>query len=735
MTVPAHVPSLSVPGPAPTVRGRDPRSGIALVIVLGMMALLMVLAVGFFVAMRTERLAARSFADEVRARQMAHAAITRAVADVNTEIAGANRVIPNWPNEVKVSGGDNAGFSLSTNVMAHVPGFLVPAVLSQAGNVGWITAPYGNGRFGYMAVNVSGLLDPNRDYSTTNSAIFPRDVGFDANEIAYGHNYMYSALRELATTSSTATMLFQGRTSASYRNKPYLRAETVPDLWIVGRYNYGGPLPLRSYPESFFPYSYFPPGYRADDGSAQEAVYIGGTPQEVANRQADIEAQFLDMGLTATDASHAAINLIDFLDEDSVPGGINGGAITTGPNCDSFSTEPVPMLHQFRITSVLYARAGGTREVRINVRAQVWYPFVQATNLQYRLRVQVTLNGGGYTVLPPQTLALGSAWAQDTVASQQMEFIFTNSSITPPTSVTVNELAVLDPQGRVVDRVCGPDRPATLTPWNSNFAGAFGVQFGSWWWVGDPRINWLWRPELNAPAADNHWRIGSRRTVNEPNWAARHPSVQGEYGRTEMYVRNRGELRTVGELGLMVGRANDSPLAWKTIRLLGPASDGDVLPVFDRFTVNTNVLQGIVNPNTLNHRPLQAVLLNALAARWPDESGAPRLNVAQSQEAALAIRNAYGGTNPFNNRSDLARVETLVGALDGAQDEGVMRNSGQLFSTRQNLFLVIVRGQALSPSGGIVMGEAQAVALVWRDPYLVNGRNQTRIRWIKWMEQ
>ena len=59
------------------------RRGVALVIVLGMLALMTLLAVAFSIYMRTERMASGNFKSDVRTRQLLHAALTRAIADIN----------------------------------------------------------------------------------------------------------------------------------------------------------------------------------------------------------------------------------------------------------------------------------------------------------------------------------------------------------------------------------------------------------------------------------------------------------------------------------------------------------------------------------------------------------------------------------------------------------------------------------------------------------------------------
>ena len=77
--------------------------------------------------------------------------------------------------------------------------------------------------------------------------------------------------------------------------------------------------------------------------------------------------------------------------------------------------------------------------------------------------------------------------------------------------------------------------------------------------------------------------------------------------------------------------------------------------------------------------------------------------------------------------------------------EHLMRRASQLANMRQNLFLICIWAQHLGkPTGGKtdwdtypVKSEAQAVALIWRDPYPVSNQNQYHpkfVRFMRWME-
>ena len=65
----------------------ESRRGIALIIVLGMLAVLTVLGVAFMVTMRTERVAAGNFTEVMKARHLVYAALARAMQDIEKDLA------------------------------------------------------------------------------------------------------------------------------------------------------------------------------------------------------------------------------------------------------------------------------------------------------------------------------------------------------------------------------------------------------------------------------------------------------------------------------------------------------------------------------------------------------------------------------------------------------------------------------------------------------------------------
>ena len=68
---------------------RRHRRGIALLIVIGLTAMLMLLGAAFAIYMRTERMASGNFKNDVRARQLLHVALARAMDTVETSCNNA----------------------------------------------------------------------------------------------------------------------------------------------------------------------------------------------------------------------------------------------------------------------------------------------------------------------------------------------------------------------------------------------------------------------------------------------------------------------------------------------------------------------------------------------------------------------------------------------------------------------------------------------------------------------
>ena len=729
----------------------DAKRGIALIVVLGFLSVLLVLAVSFAVSMRVERLAASTFVDVIRTRQLMYSALARAMDDIDQDIG--NDIYPDltaWPDGfLSSSGGDDCPLLATGVALDYVPGSLLTPSLLSAASVQWST-PYvavGNvtGRYGYVAVDCSGLLDANwvgglpRAYGTncplgsggTWRQGLARSYGTNVNEISLDAN----VLTELSSTSDLV-----------YARGMYDRFESVPELWYVGN---SAPFPfLDQYPSNLFVYSYFPANQFVVGGTQTlDAVYIGGYETNVVATQAYIQAQFAAMGVT--EAQDATRNLIDYIDADHEPG--NGAGV------ESFCTEPVPMINEVVITNIVgsYQDTNTAEDVyfnRLDIRVELWFPFVGYVNSNdYSLSMRVMCDGPNRPVnatfwprqapaflyVPESGLWPGAGGRFRVLTVPSITAIYRTPSAAPtrpelPTNAAFDvkiRQGNSGPSGVLVDGI----KPSSFVlQWNTNFVPtvpALGVTSlpvvvrGE---ANDPRINWDWRNT-------NHWRL--RPLLLDSLGRENGALPYGSSLETNMYVRNRDNLPLVGELGFLLYSSN---MPWRTIRLIDdPPSGGYALPVLDRFTTLTNKLcKGLVNPNSLNPAVLSSVLLGAYGERWPGEGST---NVSPAEAQSIAGRMIDAG--PYMNLSDIARVtdtglEAVVsGAFDSMQKEAIIRNTAGLLSTRQNIFMIILVAQMLDKTGS-PSSEQRALAVVWRDPFPDStGRHPSFVRFFKWLTE
>ncbi len=172
------------------------RSGVALVVVLGLLALLMITVVAFTIMMRIERAGASNLCHAAAARHMARGALAYAVAAIDRDIGDA--IYPPWSNRiVRVRNGtvrrdlrlpqdvfvsiDESVYAsnravharvLSEQAARYVPRALLPYLEMTADTAGREIAPpewipvrdeHGSivGRYAFTVLNTSGLLDAN----------------------------------------------------------------------------------------------------------------------------------------------------------------------------------------------------------------------------------------------------------------------------------------------------------------------------------------------------------------------------------------------------------------------------------------------------------------------------------------------------------------------------------------------------------------------------------------------
>ena len=717
------------------------KRGVALVITMGFLAVIAILAVSFAVTMRIERLVARSYADGVRARELAHTALARAVDAIHASADAGDWVY--MPSNVlwSADGSSNANMILTGFVTNYLPTGLLAEARMQTNKVRWTELQSGTnliGRIAFMVVNCSGLIDVNLSYDYDNQTALERSYGTNVNELAF--------LKEILPEVKTPTNIVRARRTVIGASPAFGRIETHAELTPVLAYGYGSAQPFQqppTYPAHFITFSYFPKGFW-DDGAVEPPIYIGGPVEDEEGEKgigwSDVENAFKEMGLTSARAKVLADNLRDYLDEDFEP-----------RDLDSICTEPVPMINEVIIMNAV-APPGGEESKwhnKVSFGIETWYPFGYPTAKRGDFRVRITgveLDGGGFgggmQDSPELQLDGGAGLLSVTNGFSKSTHTFDWTSEgdgaggppAMPTRLRIGEIAVYR-SGTKVDRV-GP----IVLEWNDNFhataSGATADWIGSSWETDDPRINWNWGAHWQQRETQKEMPKG---TFEKMNGIVSYASP-GKDGNEVMYVRNKDNLEVVGELGFLL---YDETKPWQTIPLLG----ADALPVLDRFTVwkeDETFRSGLVNVNTDLERVLATVFYNMPVERYPGET-APTTTLSDTQ--ALALAQAVISARPtggYKNLSDIKAVSVpgSLGLTDELQRKSLIRNSAGLLSVRQNLFMVIVLAQSVVDANDDddvqaeeIVGEARAVALLWRDPYPEEGMHETFVRYFRWLDE
>ncbi len=750
------------------------RRGIALVIVLGLMAMLAILGISFATTMRTEHRAARMGGDNLGAIEMTYYGLAEALYHLDRDAELVQWVAPNWTKYTIHSGNntfhpDKISSGLNDMLVGYGTWFVPSAIVGgpagggardETNNVRWIRVktPEGKiiGQFCYMLIDVSGFLDPNGNYSTIPELARSQPRLFGTN------------VTEMTLTNVFLPELYQGRERYVFdgrigdpRTKPYGRIETIADmrpalawkdLWTV-------PQVMRNViATNFFPFSYYPPGYA--DSATREAkpqTDLRGTGPELVARSGEIKAALTGL-IPASELDAFFNNLIDYVDDDYVPGGLASTIGSGQNNADSFCTEPVPMLNELQIGCV-YQGGGGTYSLRFRVHTELFFPFLFTSNSlstappppQLQLRFRGRLEGGTFepkafnqTVTinwnPNWWVRSGTTAASDptspqlTVQAINLTMSAPATNAVPPERLVIEEWSVTLPNGVVVDRLApaagGVVASLPMDEYLSvNINSAQPIYCG--WECNDPRVNWLLG---NA----KHWPYSYKaRVLSNPfdpdvtTLGKMNRSAQKEQGEWVMYVSN-GPLYSIGELGYLLFR---STRPWQTISFF-PAAGGGVaiLPVLDRFTLFPYPRHGLVNINTRITNVLATAFNNCPVELAPGIRQAGDGSPLRPSEA-MEIAGAIVGVRPnpgFINMSDIRNVAALGTAVPRITSwlarEGLIRNTHGLLGIRQNLIVALIAGQSLQEftdpesRGTSVTRLAghRAFATIWRDPYKEN---------------
>ncbi len=736
------------------------KSGAALVIVLGFLAVLTVIVLAFSTQMRTERLAGRAFLDTAQTRQLLDAALARAMEEIDLETGSS--IFPSFlalessaPGPVSFVA-DAVDFGMADDYLPLGDATLAEAYRSALDNARWQTVSVGNdavGRIGYVIVNTSGLLDANHagglDASGT---LVARGKGESPAELQLAPEL----LREL-TDPGSATGFLKGRIDR------WRRFETLRDLAQLNRI--GTAPPFEGAIGNFSVFSFFP-----EPPLATGQRYMGSTEAEIsANRQAIADA--LDaIGLDAENQRLVLAQLLDYVDADSIPRSLDYGV------------EPVPLINEvvlechFAFTPVVEETIDAATGVLLRtvkevvvtnsfrVAGEAWYPFALAENRNaYRLESSAATDALPRELfgevqwmrdapLPPAEWRYGDPPAVAILASNLVDHSYTS---TQSLFAAFEEMAddfglpeircIETSSGTAVDAVEGLGLPLAnsvdevLLPAVRDlvaeiYAAAVDgetreLPFAVGRAVVDPRLNWsggntnLWI-EVGDNGAAPATLGGVNSGIIDAPGIVETPDPIGT-----IHVRNEGIIESPYEFTYFLYDRNKP---WRTFQFFRENDRDNTRFLADHLATSPVHAPGSgwINPNSLNSNVLATAFLGMPVGEFTrdDLSAEPRVaSAAAYRLAQLVMDNRLYGTRKeladrLANAADYARIDD---AIEGSpwKKESLLRNGTGLFDPRDTLFAVLLVAQNARDAdhdGQVGNGEVQstqrAIAYVWRDP-------------------
>jgi hypothetical protein len=659
-----------------------------------MLALMMVMGVTFSIFMRTERLAAGHFRADVQTRELLQVALARALDEIDVSVGTA--VYPSWDILQSSGTGDVNTAALSGAVSNWIPWAVISAT-NPAPRWNNLTS---GGRFSYLVLNCSGLVDVN--YAGGSS----RGCGTNVSEI------QLSALSEVAD----ATALVNGR--------PY---ETLQDLGFKAGAALSGPS------QHLMTYSAFPTNY------------VGGTDLHLEDLSGDINAlkvparkqaiidAFTRSGIT--DATFAYNNLLSYVDP-----------LVTPLNPDDLGTpmtKLVPMINEVRIAMTNLIVAGGKCMPKVTVDVELFYPFLKDSPAgPYKVNCDVSVLGVGTdpkyvpTIKAPMLTTYNGRSATPYQSAQFTVIAPAVAIVTnDPIQLAVTVGAQVTQAGTTVDSV---PYPYVSAQYFSVTGGLMNVVLNHNGGVRgyecyDPRFNW------DTTIGGQQWvkyALEPNGTINRTNWAMGfyrnlYKARVNEY--TEMYVAG-GPLHNVGELSYLLRGAQKTD-KWSTIKI---CLDQRTIPagvdrVLDNFTVQVSTnRRGLVNLNSHNAEALASVFSGMPLERYPGDPSAVGSSVSPAQATLLATELINQTATPISlmsNYGSKTNLMAVIGGLSPLRAQSIIRNSAGLFHFRQNLFVVLLYAQPSQGSND--KAGLRAVAEVWRDPLANAGTHPRFVRSFK----
>lgn len=724
---------------------RKSDSGVALIVVLGIMAILAVIAVAFSKAMRDQRLAARNYADQIRAEHLVHAGVATALDFVDATMRG-DKCYPFF------SGGDAYGSRNSNEACSLFIGEardMIPLALhQQASNVicNWIyvvgtnnaggssEVTMTNGRVAFLIVNCSGLLDANcldRLGSQNQHGIMQLDATEIDTDIADAGRFISD--RDQHVRYDTVAELAMNDGIAYPSSNLFVYSYDINrDVYFTNRYELGTTNIglLDKFRINGITNTADCPAYASDAVEAYRTELANSGSWLTTNywrKLTDllIEAQYgydtdtnPPTAIMHTCATSTAWNIINYLDEDTIP---QTGSTTPWLGADG--CEPTPLINEV-VLSV-------TSPLNYTLTVELWFPFypVSAAPGEYGLRIFAFTNDpvalAGASTIPTGSYHLATnhlvaAMSYTNAASRFGLYSLTNILLgtNGPAPVSSDDqlwfIARVTKNGAIVDQA--------MTSGTNAFS-----DIGSYSVKQDPRLN----------AYSTAWGKFASNTLGRINEGCQPWTGYGQG--LPIFFRNE-PMQSIDEVCHVFMPYTPAPptnpvtfgvTPWQSVRLTDYYSGAAFVEWMTVRPATTNpAVHGLVHPNTQQRNALAALFGNA-RVRDSDNSGVmlsltptDRSDFANAMdEVSMNLRSLFYYTGRNTHFDALP--------LEYGQKEDALRSIVEMLTLRQNIFTIIIAAQALSKDGRGVLAEKRAMAIVYRDSYT----GQSFVRLFKWLSK
>lgn len=719
---------------------KNNRNGVAIIIVLGMMALLMMLGVAFSVSMRIERRSAGNYSHSVATKNLVWAGLARAIDDIeNNPTYGmlnadgsVKHVFP--PFDALSSEDPGASNPIYVNLgrgeaLDYIPGALKN--MAEGAESEWVnfSVEWGSGNnkatnvpglFSYLILNCSDFIDANYAGGATN-----RMAGVDASEL------------QLVDADFTQNDLDN---FVDVRDDD-IRYETLQEQRaLTGITN-----------DKFVVFSRYP----TNGGLISLAGSVAELTTVVRSEKIKDELDVAD--IYKADADFIFNSMIDYIDKDSVPFAL-----------DEAYVERVPMINEVSLGRFRIDRDPASATLRErDITIELAYPFVEKSEENFKLV-------GSVTTIISNTSANVTFSFDDPIDESidiTKEYNLVEVELPERLNILVPSTNNIDISFEVKCQVIldGGDNNGVVVDAQAGIGLVFGVYHAG---VDDPfkmakeaipslecvdpRFNWMSDPVGDGSVADIKDNAGYQwhQCVNAPDtdtegdinkatetWFAEYPREDGYDTNMQMRVSNRGSLASVGELGNLIRRSHRKS-KFNTIRLYdyGVGSSAVRDKVFENFTVETNsVRRGLVNINSAFPEMIEPAFVDA-------PIGYPESSTKVTEAMAVDIANSITNAGAYAKTPEICRLAWK--AIPGLEDltdlevESIISHSYGLFGIRQNLFAIIVSASPVTTSMGefarqtkqiTALGSKRAIAYVWRDPFADNGKHKCFVQFFKWL--